>query len=218
MGYDLGHNFNMPFLARNPSELWSRWHISLSSWFRDYVYIPLGGSRRGEAKTCRNLVVTMLLSGIWHGANWTFVLWGMLHGLASAAHHLFRFWRRGHPKPANSRIGRKFAAVVSAAATFVLFSALLLPFRSDSIVQAWMILHRIITCAPGVSYISIFTVIYGCLILGIHLAAGLFNGGSSLFTPLDLRRFPSKVIFCVFVLLTFLFACTGNTAFLYAQF
>ena len=218
MDYDLGCNFNMPFLARNPSELWSRWHISLSSWFRDYVYIPLGGSRRGESKACRNLIITMLLSGIWHGANWTFVLWGLLHGLASGVHRLFLIWRRKRPKPAQSIIRQKLVGTVSAAATFLLFSALLLPFRAVSIAEAWMILHRIITCAPGVSYISVFTVIYGGMILGIHLIAGLFNGGNSLFRPLDLRRFSSKVIFLVFLLLTFLFACTGNTSFLYAQF
>ena len=218
MGYDLGRNFNMPFLARNPSELWSRWHISLSSWFRDYVYIPLGGSRRGEAKTCRNLFVTMLLSGIWHGANWTFVLWGMLHGIASGAHRLFRTWQRKRPRRDAGLILGKLTGAASAAATFFLFSALLLPFRADSIAQAWMILGRIVTGAPGVSYISVYAVIYGVFILGIHLAAGWFNDGNSLFSPLDLSRFSSKLIFCVFLLLIFLFACTGNTAFLYAQF
>ena len=218
MGYDLGRNFNLPFLARNPSELWSRWHISLSSWFRDYVYIPLGGSRQGEGKTCRNLFVTMLLSGIWHGANWTFVLWGGLHGLASAAHRMVRFWRKKHPGAPVGAVRRKVTDGLSSLATFLLFSALLLPFRADSISQAWMILRRILTGAPGVGYGSVFAVIYGAFILGVHWAAAMFNCGNSLFRPLDLKRFSSKVILCVFLLLTFLFACTGNSAFLYAQF
>ena len=74
-------NFKTPYLAKSMGEHWQRWHISLSSWFRDYVYIPLGGSRGGSLKTFRNIMITFLVSGIWHGANWTFVLWGGIHGL-----------------------------------------------------------------------------------------------------------------------------------------
>ncbi len=79
MGFNLILNFNNPYLATGLGEFWSRWHISLSTWFRDYVYIPLGGSRRGTLATYRNLFITFLVSGIWHGANWTFAIWGMLH-------------------------------------------------------------------------------------------------------------------------------------------
>src|SRR6266481_1707022 len=81
MGFNLILNFNNPYLATGLGEFWSRWHISLSSWFRDYVYIPLGGNRDGTWNTYRNLFITFLVSGIWHGANWTFVIWGTLHGL-----------------------------------------------------------------------------------------------------------------------------------------
>src|SRR5438067_564030 len=81
MGFNLILNFNNPYLATGLGEFWSRWHISLSSWFRDYVYIPLGGNRHGTVMTYRNLFVTFLVSGIWHGANWTYVIWGTLHGL-----------------------------------------------------------------------------------------------------------------------------------------
>jgi alginate O-acetyltransferase complex protein AlgI len=90
-GFDLTVNFITPYLARNPEEFWRRWHITLSSWIRDYIYIPLGGSRRGEVNAYKNLVVAMVLSGLWHGAAWTFVLWGLLHGLISAIHKL---WNR----------------------------------------------------------------------------------------------------------------------------
>lgn len=79
MGFNLILNFNNPYLATGLSDFWSRWHISLSTWFRDYIYIPLGGSRRGSLATCRNLFLTFLISGIWHGANWTFAIWGILH-------------------------------------------------------------------------------------------------------------------------------------------
>ncbi len=80
MGYDFGMNFNKPYFASNFSEFWQRWHISLSSWIRDYLYIPLGGNQGGTGKTFRNLFVTMFLAGLWHGAGWNFVVWGLLHG------------------------------------------------------------------------------------------------------------------------------------------
>src|SRR3546814_688367 len=82
LGIELMRNFDRPYGARSVTEFWRRWHISLSTWFRDYVYIPLGGSRRGQWLTARNIAVVFLLSGLWHGANWTFVVWGGLHGLA----------------------------------------------------------------------------------------------------------------------------------------
>jgi alginate O-acetyltransferase complex protein AlgI len=90
LGYRLARNFDMPYLAANVAEFWRRWHISLSSWLRDYLFIPLGGSRGGRWQTCRNLLLTMALGGLWHGANWTFVAWGLLHGLLLILHRLFR--------------------------------------------------------------------------------------------------------------------------------
>ncbi|MEL6105905.1 MAG: MBOAT family O-acyltransferase [Planctomycetota bacterium] len=80
-GFDLMENFKLPYFARDPAEFWRRWHVSLSGWFRDYVYIPLGGSRGSKAVTIRNTLVVFLVSGLWHGANWTFVVWGLLHWL-----------------------------------------------------------------------------------------------------------------------------------------
>lgn len=96
LGYDLGRNFNAPYLAANPSEFWQRWHISLSSWFKEYVYFPLGGSRKGHVRTLINLLIVMLLSGLWHGAAWTYIMWGVLHGICSAIHRLYRDYRRDH--------------------------------------------------------------------------------------------------------------------------
>ena len=81
MGFDLMVNFRRPYLAQSVSEFWSRWHISLSTWFRDYVYIALGGNRVGSVKKYRNLLTVFLLSGLWHGASWTFVVWGGLNGV-----------------------------------------------------------------------------------------------------------------------------------------
>lgn len=80
MGFKLMNNFNRPYFARSISDFWTRWHISLSTWFKDYVYIPLGGNREGRFKTYRNIFIIFLLSGLWHGANWTYVIWGSIHG------------------------------------------------------------------------------------------------------------------------------------------
>jgi D-alanyl-lipoteichoic acid acyltransferase DltB (MBOAT superfamily) len=88
LGYDLGVNFNRPYFSTSFSEFWTRWHISLSSWLRDYLYIPLGGNRGGRGRTVRNLMLTMMLGGLWHGASWTFLVWGALHGLYLVAQRL----------------------------------------------------------------------------------------------------------------------------------
>ena len=88
MGFNLMVNFNLPYLALNPQDFWQRWHISLSTWLRDYLYISLGGNKKGEARTYRNLMLVMVLGGLWHGAAWTFVLWGFYHGALLAIHRL----------------------------------------------------------------------------------------------------------------------------------
>lgn len=80
MGFRMMRNFNFPYIASSFRDFWNRWHISLSSWFRDYLYIPLGGSRKGEVRTMINLFLVFAISGLWHGANWTFMIWGILHG------------------------------------------------------------------------------------------------------------------------------------------
>jgi alginate O-acetyltransferase complex protein AlgI len=90
MGFDLMINFNIPYIATNPSDFWKRWHISLSTWLREYLYFSLGGNRKGNYKTYRNLMLTMLLGGLWHGAAWTFVIWGAFHGVILVIHHYYR--------------------------------------------------------------------------------------------------------------------------------
>ncbi|WP_422930421.1 MBOAT family O-acyltransferase [Singulisphaera sp. PoT] len=90
LGYKLSPNFNLPYCARNVSEFWRRWHISLSTWLRDYLFIPLGGSRQGAWRTSLNLMITMTLGGLWHGASWTMIVWGVLHGALLVAHRCLR--------------------------------------------------------------------------------------------------------------------------------
>ena len=93
LGYRFKANFNAPFKSQNPTEFWRRWHISLSSWLRDYIYIPLGGNRHGKNRQHVNLMATMLIGGIWHGASWMYLLWGAYHGLLLVLHKaVSRIW------------------------------------------------------------------------------------------------------------------------------
>jgi alginate O-acetyltransferase complex protein AlgI len=98
-GYRLPQNFDAPYTAQNLQDFWHRWHISLSTWLRDYLYIPLGGSKKGSLLTYRNLMITMVLGGLWHGASWNFVIWGTLHGLALAVTRMWQRWRTNPPGP-----------------------------------------------------------------------------------------------------------------------
>ncbi len=110
MGFELMRNFERPYLALDPSDFWRRWHISLSTWLRDYLYVPLGGNRAGRLMTYRNLVLTMLLGGLWHGAAWNFVLWGAYHGLLLVLHRLvLQEWKPWRPA---GRFSRLLARVV----------------------------------------------------------------------------------------------------------
>ena len=115
-------NFNAPYFATSIRDFWARWHISLSTWLRDYLYIPLGGNRGGVIRTCRNLMITMLLGGLWHGANYTFLLWGCYHGLLLAGHRLLSRTR-----------GRTVPAPISAVVTFALVLIGWMIFRVESL-------------------------------------------------------------------------------------
>jgi alginate O-acetyltransferase complex protein AlgI len=133
-GFQFKENFNYPYIATSLKEFWSRWHISLSTWFRDYVYIPLGGNRSSEIKTYRNLLLVFLLTGIWHGASWTFILWGIVHGVFLSIERLGlgkllkRIW-----KPL-----QHFYLLLVVVISWVLF-------RSESLPQAIHYLHSMFT-------------------------------------------------------------------------
>lgn len=139
MGYDLAINFRQPYFSKSVAEFWHRWHISLSTWFRDYTYIPMGGSRVTRMRHWFNLMVTFLVSGLWHGANWTFVVWGGLHGLYMIAY----VWLR----PLAGRVGHalhteRFPRLVGAAKmifTFALVTIAWAYFRASTIGDAWYI-------------------------------------------------------------------------------
>jgi alginate O-acetyltransferase complex protein AlgI len=130
MGYELRINFMQPYFSRSVGEFWHRWHISLSTWFRDYVYIPLGGSRVKRSRHYANLMATFLLSGLWHGANWTFVVWGFLHGL-------YLIVSQGIA-PYFPRLGR-LPSLVKIGTTFALVTFAWIFFRANTVGDAWYI-------------------------------------------------------------------------------
>jgi D-alanyl-lipoteichoic acid acyltransferase DltB (MBOAT superfamily) len=133
LGFELMRNFDLPYLAASPREFWRRWHISLSTWLRDYLYIPLGGSRGSAARTQRNLALTMLLGGLWHGAAWTFVLWGAWHGALICAQRALAPMLARAPRDARaSRAWRALGVLL----TFHLVCAGWLLFRAESLAHA----------------------------------------------------------------------------------
>jgi alginate O-acetyltransferase complex protein AlgI len=139
LGFHLTLNFDAPYLSGNIQEFWRRWHISLSTWLRDYLYISLGGSRRGRLRTYLNLLITMALGGLWHGANWTFVIWGVAHGLALCAHRI----ASAIPKPALPKLARPPIALIGWALTFAWVVLCFTLFRCDSLDTFWKLLWRL---------------------------------------------------------------------------
>ncbi len=138
LGFDLEPNFDLPYTADGISDFWKRWHISLSSWLRDYLYFPLGGSRKGKGRTYVNLIIVMTVSGLWHGAGWTFILWGFLHGLLSCLEKIFGKFR--------SRVPKGIRIVV----TYIMVANLWVFFRADSIRNALDVLTGMYTMHTGI--------------------------------------------------------------------
>jgi D-alanyl-lipoteichoic acid acyltransferase DltB (MBOAT superfamily) len=136
MGFRLMDNFRRPYFSISVSDFWRRWHISLSQWLRDYVYIPLGGSRKCNTRTYINLMITFLISGFWHGANWTYVIWGLLHGMVLCIERLFKI---------NKTISHGFVRCIRILITFFVVNLIWIFFRADSIKEAVCCISKIFT-------------------------------------------------------------------------
>jgi D-alanyl-lipoteichoic acid acyltransferase DltB (MBOAT superfamily) len=142
LGFELLRNFNYPYFARDIAEFWRKWHISLTSWFKDYVYIPLGGNRGSKMKTIRNTIIVFLLSGLWHGANWTFVLWALFHAILFVPLVILGA-KRKHSEPIQ-KIFPKPADLINMLITFALVTIGWIIFRAESATQAWVYFKNII--------------------------------------------------------------------------
>ena len=213
LGFDFGINFDRPYFSRGFSEFWTRWHISLSSWLRDYLYIPLGGNRGGSLFTVRNLMITMLLGGLWHGANWTFVAWGGLHGLYLA---LQRVLGPLYQRMVRSlRIPRVVSDAFLVLLVFHLTCLAWVFFRAQSFADAWRILSTI-AAMGDMSLAAVdnkLLVIKGSMLIAGLLVVEVITLRSRDASPVRRLAFAAT---CIWVLLLF-GSFNGNT-FIYFQF
>ena len=166
LGFRLPVNFNSPYKASNISGFWKRWHISLSSWLRDYLYIPLGGSRKGKIRMHLNILVVMLLGGLWHGANMRFIIWGGLHGIGLVLH---KIWQRIIPHSKKPSRMQRFISII---VTFHFVTFLWIFFRSEDMFRANQMLHQIaynfrLSLVPEM--FSSYALIFGIIIAGFIL-------------------------------------------------
>lgn len=208
LGFEIVTNFRNPYFSKNPSEFWQRWHISLSSWLRDYLYIPLGGNKVGAFLMYRNLMITMILGGLWHGARWNFILWGVFHGLLLCVYRFFKL----------QDFTEKKAPFLSTLILFFLIMYGWLLFKAESFQQIY---------AMTVSLCSFqFRVFQGELPSNVTLLA-LFLGACIDWTEWKVRnvRFYEKlplgwIAFLVSVFIWFILLSIGNppSEFIYFQF
>jgi D-alanyl-lipoteichoic acid acyltransferase DltB (MBOAT superfamily) len=161
LGVQLPKNFDAPYLSLSLGEFWRRWHISLSTWLRDYLYISLGGSKRGPSRTYFNLLITMTLGGLWHGAGLNWLVWGIFHGVVLSLERIFGLAHRRAASPL-IRLGQWVLTF-----HLVCFSWIL--FRADSLAQAGTIMKRIATLAPGYTFAPGWPVIVLALLIGVEL-------------------------------------------------
>ncbi len=193
MGFRLDDNFLFPYRSVNLTEFWRRWHISLSTWFRDYVYIPLGGNRKGKARTLLNNFLTMVVAGLWHGSTWMFVIWGALHGLGLVVHKLCRPWLRKIP---DNGLSKAFGWLLTMAFVTVCWVF----FRAGSLQDCQEIFTRIGTTfdlayvAPFWAARRLWCILLAVSITGLLIPPRLYNRAQARFS-----RLPWVVIFLIFV-------------------
>jgi alginate O-acetyltransferase complex protein AlgI len=216
LGYKLAQNFNMPYLAANVSEFWRRWHISLSSWLRDYLFIPLGGSRGTTWQTNRNLMTTMALGGLWHGASWTFVVWGILHGSLLIVHRSFqsfckRYWRVDRLMQSGPGTAFRMALTFWSVCMCWVF------FRSTTFAGAATILQRLFIPHEGLGS-ALHNRGLWYTVAVVALCHALAHGG--LWKKMSLRL-PAPVLgfgYAMVLTLTLVLAPDNGKAFIYFQF
>ena len=215
LGFRLPDNFRLPYQSKNITEFWRRWHISLSSWLRDYIYIPLGGNRRGRARTYINNLATMLIGGLWHGAAWKFVFWGGMHGVGLMVHKACKPWLDRSPDAWYVRALSWFVTM-----TFV--SLLWVFFRADSFGDAATIITRAFTdfdlshFTPFVAERFTWCVMM-VIIIALHaLPLGWLDRASRWFV--DAPWIVKLLIFIVVVQLTLQFMSAEVKPFIYFQF
>jgi D-alanyl-lipoteichoic acid acyltransferase DltB (MBOAT superfamily) len=217
LGFRLTRNFAFPYFSRDMAEFWHRWHITLSTWFRDYVYIPLGGNRGSKWRAVRNIIITFTLSGLWHGANWTFVVWGLLNGLYYVPIMLARQQHRYTEVVAEGRLFPSARDALRIAATFSLTLLAWVFFRADSLPVALRFLGIAATRPWAVEPLheSARAILSTFFVLGVEWIQRHKQHGLEIASlPLPVRWLAYYAI----AVLIFLFGDTGNVPFIYFQF
>jgi alginate O-acetyltransferase complex protein AlgI len=218
LGYKLTENFNLPYLSANITEFWNRWHISLSSWLRDYLFIPLGGSRGGTWKTNRNLLITMTLCGLWHGASWTFVGFGTLQGFMLILHRTFRGWCRNRPR-LDHRLQSVSGTTFRVAFTFFCFCTSLVIFRAGSFPTAFQFYHRMLVPGGSAALPAPVPEIGFWLTAGLVLVCHLLAKSGVWILPA--RRLPAPALgfgYACMLALAFLLSPQADNPFIYFKF
>jgi alginate O-acetyltransferase complex protein AlgI len=210
LGFRLPTNFQMPYLASSIREFWGKWHITLSSWLRDYLYIPLGGNRKGRVRTYLNLLLTMLLGGLWHGASWNFVIWGGVHGVALVVN---RWWSGRF-----SAKGSRMPSVLGSTLTFLFVSAAWVLFRAKDLSTAGLLYQKMLYINPsgvGWYYVPVFVTLL--LAIGAHYVGSKRRSSGMVFFPS-----PNSFVaaFCVMLVVITLLVFSPHSAdpFIYLRF
>ena len=200
LGYDIKKNFNCPYISKNITEFWKRWHISLSNWIMDYIYIPLGGNRKGKMRQYINLVLTMFIAGLWHGSSYMFAIWGLINGLALAVQK--RFFKKD--------------TILTIVISYVFILISWITFRATDINNFLDILKQL-WFKPGISYISTWA-IFGIIVLILDIILSVKNNKEEYYPIQDLSTIKGLVIFFLIIGLTLGLGYTGANPFVYSNF
>jgi alginate O-acetyltransferase complex protein AlgI len=219
LGFDFPWNFRTPYFSKNFSEFWTRWHMSLSSWLRDYLYISMGGNRGGTFMTYRNLMLTMVIGGLWHGANWTFVFWGFLHGSYLVIQRLIATPLSILEK--NLRLPQWFINGYSIFFVFLCTCFAWIFFRAVDFATAWQVIGRI-TSLENFSWNSVTDkpmVVKGFLLVFILISIEIVHNNVKNLQHLAIENPYFRVVsYAILVLLVAFFGTFSANAFIYFQF
>jgi alginate O-acetyltransferase complex protein AlgI len=232
LGFDLMLNFRQPYFARSIGEFWRRWHISLSTWFRDYVYIPLGGKRVERSRWYYNIFITFLVSGLWHGANWTFAAWGALHGCYMLVDSVVGKYRESFRGSLNGFAGRAMFDFVNMGITFCLVTIAWIPFRARNFADAWYVFSHLPSNAGswldphGLAIgfrgmgLNSDELMYAVVFIGIVLVYDIIDSTAGFWQSVQRRPRYVRWAVCYAIVILTLFFNTFNRAqnFIYFQF
>jgi D-alanyl-lipoteichoic acid acyltransferase DltB (MBOAT superfamily) len=210
LGFELTQNFRRPYLSYSVTDFWHRWHISLSTWLKDYIYIPLGGNRCSRYRNYFNIFITFLVSGIWHGANWTFIVWGVLHGIAQIIEKVFGLQKNNSSS--------KFKLLIRITFTFIIINFAWIFFRMPTVDDAFNIIWKIITLDGGFhgTHPTRYIIIYAFILF--------FKDFTDEFYPSKIRLFSNSHIvirwstYIILILTIILGGVLDKGDFIYANF